>query len=232
MIIFRLKRKLFGVATINNLEEFLGGGDSKHGGIMTISPLNIMKSLEMWTLTNPHGKSYVPHWIEEMVFDEVLEKLIKKGIAPQKAFAIFEDEKTLRSVFGSNLAEEYILNNYPTAVDVYQKIEKRLLTEVKKGTDSTDPKYKQWFDKNPIQLTSEDYIQFFKYISLCLSGQLNPQVDTDFWGLSRKIQTTKVNYEIIKYRVKKDIVGIIIDCIKNFYGGYIPDEVSNGLLNY
>lgn len=32
MIIFRLKRKLFGVATINNLEEFLGGGDSKHGG--------------------------------------------------------------------------------------------------------------------------------------------------------------------------------------------------------
>lgn len=232
MIIFRLKEKSFGIASINNIEEFLGGGDSKYGGIMTISPLNIMKSLEMWTLTNSHGKSYVPHWIEEMVFDEVLEKLIKKGIPPQKAFAIFEPERTLRSVFGSNLAEEYIISDYPNPEDVYQLIETRLLTEVKKGTDSSDPKYKQWFKNNPIKMSTEEYIQFFKYIALCLSGQLNPEVDTDLWSLSRKISTTKVNYDIIKYNAKKDIVKIIINCIKNFYGGYIPDEVSNGLLYY
>lgn len=199
---------------------------------MTISPLNIMKSLEMWTLKNSHGKSYVPHWVEEMIFDEVLEKLIKKGIPPQKAFAIFESEKILRSVFGSNLAEKFIINKYPTPIDVYQLVETRLLTETKKGIDSSDPKYKQWFVNNPIKMPGEEYIQFFKYISLCLSGQLNPEVDVNLWDLSRKISMMKVNYDIIKYNTKKDIVGILINCIKNFYSGYIPDEVVNGLVYY
>ena len=219
------KQKLFGLASINNLEEFLSGGDSKYG-IMTIVPLNIMKSVEMWSLLRPDGRSYIPHWIEDWVYSEVMEKLIKKKYSPQVSLAIFEEETKLRDIFGSNNADNYILSEFNSPNDLIEFVRRRLYTETKKGADIKDPKYKSWFIKNPSQISTLEYKKLFKYIALCLSGQLNPEIDSDFSRLTKRINSMSVNYSIIKYTSKNDIFRIIVLCIKNFWNYILPELES------
>lgn len=227
-IVFRQKE--FGPSSFNSLKSLVEGGDNKYGSI-TLAPLNIMKSIEMWYLLNPSGNSYVPHWIGDMVVKEIMLKLINSNIPPQVVFAPFEiDELIVKDVFGENLVESSLISKFGIGENFYERVKDRLLNEPKRGEELKDPKYLMWFKENPIWREPEEYLTYFKYIALCLSGQMNPDVDDFNDSLCyRSILNTNVNYSRIAYRSHKKITKIIIKCIERINNNYIPDEILIGM---
>lgn len=234
MIIFRQKE--FG-SPINKIEDFLMGG-SKGKELITQGPLNVMKSIEMWSLLDEDGKSYVPHWIGDMVNKEILNKFVRKKIPPQVMFCFFEEDPNIVSdVLGINNFNNYFIKkNFECGEDFVKKVKTRLLTEIKKGEDPSEgAKYESWFKDNPIITSNKDYRIRFKYIALCLSGQLNPDYDNISDGTCyRKVVTTDVNYNALLPKSKlthKSLTEIIIKCIANI-NSWIPNEVLEGLKTY
>lgn len=234
MIIFRQKE--FG-APINNIEDFLKGG-SNGREFITQGPLNIMKSIEMWSLLDEDGKSYVTHWIGDMVNKELLNKFVKKGIPPQVMFCFFEEEPIeISDALGKNNFDKYILKrDFGYGEEFQKRVKSRLLTEIKRGEDpSNGAKYETFFKNNPITTTNKEYLIIFKYIALCLSGQLDPNQDNFSESTCyKKILTTNINYadSLPKSKLShKFLTETIIKCIENI-NGWIPEEILDGLKTY
>lgn len=234
MIIF--KQKEFG-SPINNIEDFLKGG-SKGREFITQGPLNVMKSIEMWSLLDEDGRSYVSHWIGDMVNKELLNKFVKKRISPQLMFCFFEENPdVISNAIGSNNFDTYVIKKgFGYGKNFVKNVKTRLLTEIKRGVDPSEgAKYESWFKDNPIITSDKDYAIRFKYIALCLSGQMDPnQDDISDSNCYRRILTTDVDYDTSLPKSKlshKFLTETIVKCIENI-NMWLPEEVTEGLKKY
>lgn len=213
MIIFR--EKLFN-CSIHNMTEFVHDRNEKY---FENGPLNFIKAMEMWDLDN---SKHVIHWLCEMVVKNTIVHIQETfpSFTPQMAFIGVEDDYRLRSkVLGANNNYKYV-ESYDNPQGFCESILERMLTEPHHGTN--EPKYETWFKFHPIkdpQKRAKEYNKALKYVALCLSGQLDPEVD-GFEESTRKIFTLKVDY----YRINdwsydyKSISDRVILCIKNILG--------------
>lgn len=129
----------------------------------------IIKIIEMNGSTIGDQNQY--HWLSE--------KIINQYIA--------------RSVNTLGINSILAINEDPD----WELIIKRLIGEVRKGdhkSGSNEPKYEIFYKNNPepTSYTVDDWHLIFRFIALCLLGELDPEVD-EFWKIKHKLQRTKVN---------------------------------------
>ena len=223
MIIFR--EKLFN-CPIHSMTDFINDRDEKY--FENVS-LNFIKTLEMWDMDN---SKYVFHWLCDMIIKKTILHVHRgySEFTPQMAFIGVESNSRERAkilgINNNNIYEEY----YEDSENFCKVILDRMLTEPHRGTN--EPKYDSWFKIHPIlnkNKRAKEYEKALKYVSLCMSGQLDPEVD-GFEESTRLIYTTKVDYHRINswsydYQCLADK---LIKCIKNILKKKeYPDALKN-----
>ena len=225
MIIFR--EKIFN-CSIHNMTEFVHSRDEKY---FENGPLNFIKAMEMWDFND---SMYVFHWISEMVIEKTILHIHKtfSSFTPQMAFIGVEDDSRERAnILGENNNDEYE-KSYDNPQGFCDGIMRRMLTEPHRGTN--EPKYEIWFRHHPIknpQKRTKEYDKALKYVALCMSGQLDPEVD-GFEESTRDIYTLSVNYSkrnSWSYDRQK-LTDRLMQCLKNILGKRWernPEEYEN-----
>lgn len=176
------------------VEEKLFAETSRADDLDKISTFNdricveIMKMMEMYDLNNGQ---HLYHWMRNLVksfFKDILNTkfiMYSKKI-PQVAF-IKADPKNAEKQIGQDFVSKYITM---TPIDYIEFLKKFLLSM----RDSDGIKYDDAIRNNGgFIYSNEDYIAFYKYIGLCLSGQLNYE-NTDFWSDINQIERLNIDY--------------------------------------
>lgn len=169
--------------------------------------LEIMKCIEMYETED------VSHWVKDKIVKTINEVTVE-DLTPQTLLCLGFDKLSNKDLVGaisnSNITTRFY-SLYKSPEDFIKTIKDRLLTETKKG----EPKYKDWFDNNPIQYSDEEYIDFYKYIALCLSGQLDPDIDAFDWNIEKILKRTKVDYGLVNNVSVKEKQVLFAKCITN-----------------
>lgn len=189
--------------------------------------IEIIKLIELYNNCNGND---IKHWMTEITntfIKNVLdsEKVISPSWSkPQLSFIkAVESESTISKVLGndflkycdSGFGNIYIEYLWKEILEMSQRGERKYVDAIK---------YNGGFLISP-----EDYILLFKYISLCLSGQLNYN-NIDLWSDINSISRLNVNYNInTNYKIN-DLRKIIANCIFQFKGN-IPDS-GNYILEF
>lgn len=197
--------------TIKSINDLMNNGNSKY--FHYYQPcLNIMKLIEMFYAHLEQGyNDDREHWLDMVMrsFEETC-----GYISPLTFFVWLEsDPKIFYKVLGSNESDEFF-KDFNNSEDYFNFIKNHLLLDIKNG----EPKYRNWFKKFPFERSSEEYLYYFKYIALCISEQINPEIDLYNSGVQRKIYNIKINYDRNLYPNKtllKKLRNIIYRCIKN-----------------
>lgn len=198
--------------TIKSMSDLIYNGNNKY--FHYYQPcLNIMKLIEMFYAYLEKGyNDDREHWLDMVMksFEETC-----GYISPLTFFVWLEsDQKILYKILGTNEFNEFS-KDFNNSVDYINFIKNHLLLDTK----NSEPKYKNWFKKYPFERTLEEYLYYFKYIALCVSGQLTPEIDNLYESSTqRKVYNTKINYERNLYPNKTLLVklrDIIYKCIKN-----------------
>lgn len=209
----KLFRNKFIVEQQKEFAEINNKADIIRNNYFVRFPLNLMKTLEMYDAVNSLD---LKHWLIDMPY-KMIDLSIKQGISPQLLlYGVVEDKITdLGKYLGQNNLNEFIsIYNWSGSSDFINYLLK-LLVYGDSNNDLVslqDSKYSSWFATRSLIYEDKDYKNIFKYIALCLSGQLNPELD-DFWSEYGKLGRVKVDYGIIKYRVEKDIRNILIKSV-------------------
>lgn len=217
MIIFRQKE--YTATKIHNFKEFF---EARNGVYFSNAPLNLMKAIEM--LTFDDGK-YIDHWINEMIGNWTIHHIRDKvsKFTPQMAF-IGADPNTdcIGSVLGMTIQDDYE-SQYKDSNGFINHVINRMLFESHRGDSDKEPKYDRWFSKNPITLQKrlnmlKEYPYVFRYVALCLSGQLDPEIDLYDSSTKSRLFKMDVDYKREDPRLKKSETLInerIFKCFKN-----------------
>lgn len=202
---------------LNNLEEKLYSLDSKAAAILRIyggdEPygrrvlLELMKVLEMYEFDD--GK-YVPHWIEKI--SAAMKNITGGGyFTAQSAFSILDWSKNGESVLGSNVINE-IRSKYRTLDNFIESyVIKQLLTEKSSG----EVKYSRAISsRSDIQYSIKDFLYYYKYIALYITGQVNIEEDLYNYQL---VNNTNIDYNKVVYKTpidfKINLKSVIARCI-------------------
>ena len=147
--------------------------------------LEIMKILEMYEFDDGE---YVPHWIGKIV--TAMKDITRGGyFTAQSAFSILDWNKNGESVLGSNVIGE-IKSKYRTLDNFIESyIIKQLLTERSSG----EVKYSRAINsRSDIKYSVKDFLYYYKYIALCITGQID--IDDDLYN-DRLVNTAKIDYK-------------------------------------
>lgn len=191
--------------SINSIEDLMTSSKDKY--FLYYQPcLNIMKLIEMFYYVDSNGKDQHKHWLD-MTINSI--KNYSNFAIPQIYFGWIEDD--LSNVFGENIIEIFS-KDFNNPIDFIRFLKYHLLNDKKE--DSI--KYNKWFKDNPISFSDEDYLYFYRYIALCVSKQLNPEIHKPYDSLIRKkIFKLKINYTKDMFSDKNLLKEIIYKCIKN-----------------
>lgn len=182
--------------------------------------LEIMKCIEMYETED------VYHWIKDKIV-KTINEVIVEDLTPQTLLCLGFDKlsnKDLVGAIGNSNVVTRFYSLYRSPEDFIKTVKYRLLTETKKG----EPKYKDWFDNNPIQYTDGEYVDFYKYISLCLSGQLDPDIDDFDWDIEKVLKRTKVDYSLSGV-AKDKLLEIVSKSITNIVHRLYPTLKSKSI---
>lgn len=199
MIIFR--EKLF---TYKTLDDVFYIGSKR-------ACLEIMKCLEMFQ------SGALGHWIVDKIEKLPIKEANKSfNISPVSLLSPAIENRRggqLLNIFrNSNLLNKFS-EDFPNPESYVSFIKTELLTETRNG----EPKYKNHFDRFGFKYSIEEYCDFYKYIALCLSGQLDPRVDEFDWNIEKVIRPMKVNYTSCS---NLGISNILAQCIYNISRRY------------
>lgn len=174
----------------------------------------IMKCIEMYETKD------VRHWVVDKIVNRLI-KEIKVDLTPQTLLCLGFEELTnnynLIEVIGNvNIVNKFGLL-YKSPENFINKIRSNLLKS---------NKYKSWFTNNPVRYSDKEYIDFYKYIALCLSNQLNPDIDEFDWDIEKVLKTMEVNYKIKPMLSNVDIQKILAKSITSIVRRLNPMIVS------
>lgn len=193
MIVFRLKE--FSYKTIDDVFRL---------GSRRIC-IEIMKCVEMFEVGS------LTHWLKDKVYGQsIKESYSSFQISPVTLLSpAIEDRKQgqLNRLYNNRNYYKDFINDFSTPLDYINYIKTEVLTETRSG----EPKYRKYFDTHEFKYTLNEYMDIYKYIALCLSGQLNPLVDDFDWNIEKRIRPMKVNYTISL----NSPIDIIATCIYN-----------------
>ena len=176
--------------------------------------LEIMKCLEMFE------SGALMHWLIEKIEAQVIEEVktnldIKYPVLLSLAVngGNLLNNSQIRLIVKDSLLLKSLDTTYKTSKEYISSIKNTLLTECRGG----EVKYKNHFDRFGFKYSIEEYCDFYKYIALCLSGQLDPRVDEFDWNIEKVIRPMKVLYNI---ESNQRPVKIIAQCIYNISRRY------------
>lgn len=182
--------------------------------------LEIMKCIEMYETED------VYHWVKDKIIKTINEVTIE-GLTPQTLLCLGFDKlsnKDLVDTINNSNTTTKFFSLYRSPKEFIKSIKDRLLTETK----NRKPKYSSWFDNHPIQYTDEEYVDFYKYISLCLSGQLDPDIDDFDWDIEKVLKRTKVDYSLSGV-AKDKLLEIVSKSITNIVHRLYPTLKSKSI---
>lgn len=202
------------------VREIYGGKNPQSRRAM----LEIMKIIEMYS--HPVLYENTTHWIDKIV--EAMSKLISRGVfTPQSVFSVIDWEGG-ESVVGINSMTK-IKSGYSSPESFIEDyVVKQLLTESRGGVVKYSSAISSRAD---ISWDMKDYITIYRYIALCITGQVNPDVvDNIYTKQNReKIMKTEIDYEkslftsASNYEINK-LKKLIAKCIVNIVG-YPNDNI-------
>lgn len=183
--------------------------------------LEIMKTIEMYDIF-ADGRN-LRHWIDKTVTAIIKVKNMKvfKG---QTVFSPIDWSKAGEEVLGWNILSE-ISEKYRTPENMIEQfVIHQLLTERNSG----DIKYGTVISgRGDIYYTPKQYLQYYKYIGLCVSGQLDPYIQ-DFKSSGKFINTTEIDYSRKMEYNEEQLKRVISKCIVNIKG-YEVSSISRYL---
>ena len=205
MKIFRrlfLLDKLFALTN----QEFL----STHS---RLALLNLLKCFELYNLNN--GK-HVNHWVNKAV-NSIL-SLSKKFRLPQDMFSILDTNSPLSDTERYKLFEE--AGGEKEKDILVGCIIKDFLNIGSSKESGQEAKYGHLYtNKNKVDTliknTTGKYSVYFRYIALCLSGQLAPE---DWWTERGNIPRMQINYGLQHDLNNEEIKSTISQCILTVCG--------------
>ena len=151
------------------------------------------------------------HWLQMSIKNII--NAYKVNINPLIFFVWVEnDSKVLNKVYGTLIYNEFV-ERFKNSQGFINNLREHVLYDERTGIK----KYKWWFDKYGFIFTDKDYLSIYKYIALCISGQLNPDIDT-FNDSVSLINKTKINYSKNIITNESLLSDIIIKCIKSILG--------------
>ncbi len=183
--------------------------------------LEIMKCVEMYETEDTF------HWVRDKIVKTINEVTVE-DLTPQTLLCLGFDKlnnKDLVNAIGNSNITARFYNLYRSPKDFIRMIKDRLLTEAKKG----EPKYRFWFDINPVKYLDEEYINFYKYIALCLSGQLNPDVDDFDWNIEKVLKSFDIDYSLVNNLSNREKQVLFAKCITNIVRRLYPTLVSKSI---
>lgn len=223
MIIFRAKTEIEKTFAENTRADDLDKISKFNDKIC----IEIMKMMEMYD-TNKGQHLY--HWMRNLTksfFDSLLntKTIMVGGKRPQLGF-VKVDHKNVEKQLGKDFVNKYLT----ISPKEYILLLKDQLLKMKDGINGI--KYVDSINNNGGFIYSEeDYIDFLKYIGLCLSGQLNYEV-TNFWNDLNVIKRLNIDY------LKKPLSSVNNQYLEKTIGNClyqlkynVPDE-SETILRY
>lgn len=210
MIILRLneEERLFAVSRSSQLNSLFD--------VMESTAMEVIKLVEFKKICGDDGM--VDHWLN-ITSSNLANKVDSTTIRFHMGFLGALNNEDIDSLI-KNI--DLVRNKYKTPVDFIKAVKKRLRNETKKG----DYKYRDWLKENDkithndnkFLVSNEDYVNLFKFITLSLSGDIEPS-DYNYWDIfsneiqnmpiSRKPKTNLRNQMLSKY-----IKDILKECIE------------------
>ncbi len=191
------------------IDKFISGG---YGTDFILCSLDILKLIELY---DKDGGIHIKHWLD--MSSKVLVVLSGSNISPQTAFVWLEDNPI--NIIGTNSAKDF-LNNFQNSEGFLNYLKNRLVTDVKNGEIKYNFKPSEFKYGEDIY----KYLSIYKYIALCISGQLEPNEPGEFDIMinDSSFKEMKVNYKMHKRRSKESLINILHKCIKDIL--YIYEE--------
>lgn len=184
--------------------------------------IGIIKLVELYDHDNGEN---IKHWmnsitsaIANVVNSE--NKISSNFISPQTSFIkAVENKFIISKILGNDfikycsfgVGEEYIENLWKEILNMTLRGEKKYVDAIK--------------NNGGFLVSPKDYIILFKYISLCLTEQLDYR-NIDFWSDLNLITREKTDYLIDKDYQDFELKQIIANCIFQFKGN-VPDPGNN-----
>lgn len=176
--------------------------------------LNLLKCFELFNLD---GGVHVNHWVNKAVNSTLL--IQRKFKLPQEILSILDRNSNTLS-----LSERYKLFDEAGGSSEKDIISGCLVKDFLNIGSSKETgqeanyghlyKEKQKID-SLIKRSVNKYLIYFKYITLCLSGQLEP---SDWWLERGNIPKMKIDYNKVRNLSTDEIKNIISICILNICG--------------
>lgn len=172
----------------------------------------IIKMIEFYDDKN----SDLEHWMTQIdgFFDKIKTqgKLAVPPGSPQYGFIKIEDRNIIENKLGSDFVEKYVEDS---AIDYINSLKNDIL----KMKKSRELKYVNAIRSNGgFTYDSETYRSFFKYIALCLTGQLN-YLSINFWDGLYLISRTTIDFSKRIINMNTDyLFKIISNCLYQLKG--------------
>ena len=181
MIIFRKlfntqneEERLFADSKINQLNNLLSLTEG--------TAMEILKLIEFKKICGDDGM--INHWID-VASGNLVNQIDSTIVRYNMAFAGALGDKDLDNLFSSG-DKQKIRAKYKTQSDYITAVKNRLRNETKGGSY----KYRDWLKANDVKnrrddyflVSNKDYIKFFKFLTLSLSGNIDPN-DYEGWKI-------------------------------------------------
>ena len=210
MIILRLKEeeRLFAVSRSSQLNSLFD--------VMESTAMKVIKLVEFKKICGDDGM--VDHWLNvasSNLANKVDSTIIRFHMGLLGALNDEDIDSLIKNI-------DLVRSKYKTPTDFIKAVKKRLRNETKEG----DYKYRDWLrenDKithsdNKFLVSDEDYVNLFKFITLSLSGDIEPS-DYNYWDIfSNEIQNMPVSRKP-KTNLRNQMLGryiknILKECIE------------------
>lgn len=152
-------------------------------GITEAATMEIMKAIEFYKLGGEGAM--IDHWVE-VANGKIREPHSAQGTVKfHMGFIGVWDKNDVINLLGQNTYDN-LEKSYTNPKGFIEKVKNKL----KKQTNQGEEKYDDWLKSNKKFLVSnEDYVTYFRFITLCLAGELDP----DFYEGGNEWRITSIS---------------------------------------
>lgn len=180
---------------------------------------SVMKELMKILALHETCNSNIPHWLDETV--SFIMEIVNFDFSPIMSFLPIEDDLVIFPKGFDRL--EILKKNRGKVNGSSEDLIKHILNILSNQTEKGQNKYQKVLKiemSKPTFPDSQTFFDYFKYIALCFSGQLNPDIDPPY--ASEVYDGTKIkwenSFESIRLLTPEKIRTRLIKCLENIFG--------------
>ena len=157
----------------------------------------LIKAIELYW----YDQNDVDHWIEKATGSIMSVTNNKIYVCPKEYFICCFRDDEISKMIGSNFFNQ-LRKSFPSPESFIQSVKMEIITE--KGG-----KYQWLKNLNDFSFSDMDYVNIFRYISLCISGDINPsdfKSNRDFMQIDiniPKIRRVDIDKQKLKFLLRE-----------------------------